>query len=410
MAGWLAGLAQAGGGLLLIGLVLWDIFQTVVLPRPAPTRVRIARNLVRLTWPLWRWRALQRTSSIDQEKLLGSYAPATVLILLITWFLLMVLGFGLLLYSLRDGLQPVSDFGSILYYAGTSLLTIGFGDITATHGLARLVSVVAGGLGLGILALGITYLFSLPESDSSGLVYLGSGPDLAAPEIRLTAVVQIGLGWVVVPNGEWTWRRELLGTNSALPTSTVFRLEARAGAPPSGIRLLESYGAKDLRPGLAAFFLEWEAWAAEVLDSHVAYPILPYFRSSHDNVSWVSALGAVLDASALVLTTIEDGPTGEATMVQRVGGHFVEDLSNFFGWRNEPMALVERSEFEAACERLKAAGWRIRDQDRAWQAFAGLRSEYAARLNDMALFWVTPPALWIGDRGAVRHLPQGGGT
>jgi hypothetical protein len=363
VSGWAAGLIQATSGLLLIGLVLWDIFQTVVLPRPTPTRVRIARNLVRLTWPLWRWRALQRTSSLDQEKLLGSYAPATVLILLITWIVVMVFGFGLLLYSLRDGLEPapVSDFGSVLYFAGTSLLTIGFGDITATHGLARLVSVVAGGLGLGILALGITYLFSLYGSFQ---------------------------------------RREIL----------VVRLEARAGAPPSGIRMLESYGAKDLRPGLAAFFLEWEAWAAEVLDSHVAYPMLPYFRSSHDNVSWVSALGAVLDASALVLTTIEDGPTGEATMVQRVGGHFVEDLSNFFGWRNVPMALVERSEFDAGCERLKAVGWRIRDQDRAWEAFVRLRSEYAARLNDMALYWVTPPALWIGDRGAVRHLPQSGST
>jgi len=92
-------------------------------------------------------------------------------------------------------------------------------------------------------------------------------------------------------------------------------------------------------------------------------------------------------------------------MVQRVGGHFVEDLSNFFGWRNVPMALVERSEFDAACDRLKAAGWQIRDQDRAWNAFVSLRSEYAARLNEMALFWVTPPALWIGDRGAVRHMP-----
>jgi hypothetical protein len=361
VSGWATGLTQATAGLLLIGLVLWDIFQTVVLPRPAPTQVRIARNLVRLTWPIWRWRALQRTSSMDQEKLLGSYAPATVLILLITWILVIVFGFGLLLYSLREGIEPVSDFGSVLYFAGTSVLTIGFGDITATHGLARLVSVVAGGLGLGILALGITYLFSLYGSFQ---------------------------------------RREIL----------VVRLEARAGAPPSGIRMLESYGAKDLRPGLAAFFLEWEAWAAEVLDSHVAYPMLPYFRSSHDNVSWVSALGAVLDASALVLTTIEDGPTGEATMVQRVGGHFVEDLSNFFGWRNVPMALVERSEFDAGCERLKAVGWRIRDQDRAWEAFVRLRSEYAARLNDMALYWVTPPALWIGDRGAVRHLPQSGST
>jgi len=361
VSGWAAGLIQAAGGVLLIGLVLWDVFQTVVLPRPTPTRVRIARNIVRLTWPVWRSRALQRTSSLDQEKLLGSYAPATVLILLITWFLVMVLGFALLLYSLREGIQPASDFGSILYYAGTSVLTIGFGDITATHGLARGVSVVAGGLGLGILALGITYLFSLYGSFQ---------------------------------------RREIL----------VVRLEARAGAPPSGIRLLESYGAKDLRSGLAAFFLEWEAWAAEVLDSHVAYPILPYFRSSHDNVSWVSSLGAVLDAASLVLTAVEDGPTGEATMVQRVGGHLVEDLSNFFGWRNVPMALVERSEFDMACDRLEAAGWKTRDQEAAWDAFVALRSGYAARLNEMALYWVTPPALWIGDRGAVRHLPAPGGS
>ena len=113
----------------------------------------------------------------------------------------------------------------------------------------------------------------------------------------------------------------------------------------------------------------------------------------------------VFASAALVLTTTEGGPTGEATMVQRVGGHFVEDLSNFFGWRNVPMALVERSEFDAACDRLEAAGWQIRDQDRAWNAFVSLRSEYAARLNEMALFWVTPPALWIGDRGAVRHMP-----
>jgi len=352
MSGWLAGLAQAAGGLLLIGLVLWDIFQTVVLPRPAPTRVRIARNLVRLTWPLWRWRALQRTSSIDQEKLLGSYAPATVLILLITWFLVMVLGFGLLLYSLRDGLQPVSDFGSILYYAGTSLLTIGFGDITATHGLARGVSVVAGGLGLGILALGITYLFSLYGSFQ---------------------------------------RREIL----------VVRLEARAGAPPSGIRLLESYGAKDLRAGLAAFFLEWEAWAAEVLDSHVAYPLLGFFRSSHDNLSWISALGTVLDAASLVLTTIRDVPRGEAKLFKRVGTHLVEDIYNVGFRLGEPTSL-DRSDYEAACARLAEAGYTLAPLADAWPAFEAARATYAVRLESMARYWATPATSWLGDPVALR--------
>jgi Ion channel len=351
---WAAGLAEAALGLFVIGLVLWDIFQTVVLPRPSPTRVRLARVLVRRTWPLWRWRALRRVTSVDQEKILGSYAPAAVLFVLMTWMALLVFGFGLLLYSLREGLLPIPDFGSAVYFAGTSVLTIGFGDITATHGLARAVSVIAGGLGLGVVALGITYLFSLYASFQ---------------------------------------RREIL----------VVRLEARAGAPPSGVALMESYGPPLVRPGLGLFLTEWEAWAAEVLDTHVAYPILPYFRSSHDNVSWVSALGAVLDAAALILTTVEDGPHGEAHMVQRVGGHFVEDLANFFGWPETPNPLVDRSEFDEARARLAAVGWHLLDADTSWERFVGVRSAYATRLNAMALYWVTPPSMWIGDRGAMRH-------
>jgi hypothetical protein len=353
---WLGGLALGVGGVLLIGLVLWDIFQTVVLPRPSSTRVRIARNMIRLSWPVWSWRAQRRSTSVDREKILGSYAPAIVLLVLVTWMVGMVIGFGLVLYSLREGISPTPDLGSALYFAGTSVLTIGFGDITATHGLARVVAVIAGGLGLGIVALGITYLFSLYGSFQ---------------------------------------RREIL----------VVRLEARAGTPPSGIALLESYGDPAMRPGLAPFFVEWEAWAAEVLDTHVAYPILPYFRSSHDDVSWVSALGAVLDAAALTLTTIEDGPSGEALMAQRVGNHFVEDLANFFGWPNTPLALVERAEFNAARDRLAAAGWLLTEAEGAWNAFVRLRSGYAFRLNQMALYWVTPPAEWIGDRGAIRHSP-----
>jgi len=348
-------------GVILLALGFWDVFETIVVPRPTPSRLRLTRHIVPRTWRLWRAIG-ERRQGVARDLFLGLYAPAAAVLLLATWILTLVLGYALVLYAIRDQLEPVpQDFGSVLYFAGTSLLTVGYGDMVPAGPLARFVSLAAAATGLGIVALVITFLFSLFGSYQ---------------------------------------RREIL----------VVQLQARAKAPPSAVTLLENYARLDLVAELPELFADWERWSAEVLDSHVAYPILPYFRSSHDNVSWVSALGAVLDASALVLTTIEDGPTGEATMVQRVGGHFVEDLSNFFGWRNEPMALVERSEFDAACERLKAAGWRIRDQDRAWQAFVGLRSEYAARLNDMALFWVTPPALWIGDRGVVRHLPSGGGT
>lgn len=359
MTGWAAGLGISAVGLALIGWTLWDIFQTVVLPRPAPSPFRISRLLTRIAWPSWRWRALRRATSVDRERILGSYAPAVVLGLLVGWMLAMILGFGLLMYALREGISPVPDIGSAIYFAGTSVVTLGFGDVAATHGLTRTLSVLAGGLGLGVLALGITYLFSLYASFQ---------------------------------------RREIL----------IVRLEARSGAPPSGVALLETYAAPELREGLAPFFSEWETWAAEVLDSHIAYPILPYFRSSHDDISWLSALGAVLDASALVLTLLPEGPRGEAMLVQRVGGHFVEDLANFFGWPHRDLTLVEPSEFEEARERLAAAGWEVDRLAGAWDAFAQLRSGYAARLNEMALYWVTPPSMWIGDRGAVRHAPVSG--
>lgn len=71
----------------------------------------------------------------------------------------------------------------------------------------------------------IAYLFSLSGSDESELVWSGESMDSAAPEVRLTEVTQVGPVWVVAPNGEWTWRRALLGTNSAQPDDTAFALD-----------------------------------------------------------------------------------------------------------------------------------------------------------------------------------------
>ena len=105
-------------------------------------------------------------------------------------------------------------------------------------------------------------------------------------------------------------------------------LQAAAGAPPSAVALLETYAQLGLVDRLPELFVDWQRWAVEVLDSHVAYPLLGYFRSSHDNLSWISALGTILDAASLVLTTIEGMPRGEAKLFKRVGTHLVEDIYN----------------------------------------------------------------------------------
>jgi hypothetical protein len=189
----------------------------------------------------------------------------------------------------------------------------------------------------------------------------------------------------------------------------VVTLQAAAGAPPSAVVLLETYAQLDLAAGLPALFADWEVWAAEVLDTHVAYPLLGFFRSSHDNLSWISALGTVLDAASLVLTTIQKVPRGEAELFRRVGAHLAEDITNL-GFRsgvgraqsNDMHSGLDRTAFEEACRRLAAAGYVLAPTDEAWPEFETARSGYAALLEGMAAYWATPANSWLGSEMVPR--------
>ncbi|OLC65342.1 MAG: hypothetical protein AUH76_02875 [Candidatus Rokubacteria bacterium 13_1_40CM_4_67_11] len=344
-------------GLVIVFAVLNDVFQSVVVPRPSPWGVfRLTRLVIRGSWRVWRNLGL-RAGPERRERMLGTFAPRVLIGLLLVWILGLVLGFGLMLYALRTQTHPpLENLLMAMYYAGTSLLTIGYGDIVAQSALARLVSITAAVAGLGLIALAISFIFSLYASFQ---------------------------------------RREVL----------VVTLDARAGAPPSGVSMLEAAAKFGMKDDLARIFLEWEKWAAEVLDSHMAYPLLAYFRSSHDNESWISALGAVLDAATIALTTVVDIPRGPASMMYAMGRHTVEDLGRYFHIPQDHMPGVERYEFDEARQRLAKAGYTLLAPDDSWAAFVRLRSEYAGPLNDMAKWFAAPPTQWIGDR-SFRRLTQ----
>jgi hypothetical protein len=194
----------------------------------------------------------------------------------------------------------------------------------------------------------------------------------------------------------------------------VVALQAVAGAPPSAVALLETYAQFDLVARLPELFANWELWAAEVLDSHVAYPLLGFFRSSHDNLSWISALGTVLDTASLVLTTIKGVPRGEAELAKRVGAHLVEDISNL-GFQGGRSSELDRAAFDAVYARLSEAGYRLEKANRAWQAFEAARATYAPRLEAMATYWATPAASWLAAGGPLNSPahpdePAGGAT
>jgi hypothetical protein len=340
-------------GLFLLALTFWDIFETVVVPRPTPGWFRIGRYVLRGSWRILRAIRDGRPGR-SYDRVLGLFAPAITIALLATWLAGLIVGYGLILYGLRDELQPVPpDLGTALYFSASSVLTLGYGDIVAVGMPARVMVVTAAIGGLGTVALVVTFLFSLYGSYQ---------------------------------------RREV----------QVVALGAAAGDPPSAVSLLETYAQLELVERLPDLFARWERWAVEVLDSHVAYPLLGFFRSSHDNLSWISALGTILDAASLVLTTITGVPRGDAKLVKRVGTHLVEDIYNIGFHAGEPTSL-DRSAFDAACDRLVEAGYALEARDEAWQAFEAARATYAPRLEAMATYWATPATQWLGDPVTLRQ-------
>jgi hypothetical protein len=350
-------------GVLLLALTLWDVFQTVVVPRPTPGRFRIARYVVRGSWDVLRILA-RRRSSPTRDQLFGLFGPFSAVLLLAVWIIALVFAYGLILFAVRDQVEPVpTNFATTVYFAATSLLTLGFGEIVAVGGVARFVVLLAAATGLGVVALVVTFLFSIYGSYQT---------------------------------------REL----------EVIRLQATAGAPPSAVKLLEAFATLQFKERLPAFFVVWQRWAAEVLDSHVAYPVLTYFRSSHDNLSWISALGTVLDAATLVLTTIRDVPRGDAELLRRIGSHLVEDISNL-GFHSGNPALLSREEFELVYSRLQAVGYDLEPIDEAWPRFQAARSNYDARLETMADYWEVESQSWLGSMEELRsvvHLVEASGS
>ena len=349
-------------GLFLIWVALRDVFQSVILPRAVDRRLRISAHLVRVLWKIWPSLAWKIKDDDRREDFLAMFAPFALVCILAAWVLTLMVAYGLLLYAVRDQLQPQPiGFWGAMYFAGTSLLTIGFGDITGRSGLARLLSLAAGASGLSVLAITTAFLFAV----------------FGAFQRREVFVVSVG---------------------------------SRSGSPPSGLGLLAIAAGKGIIDDLPALFMQAQQWTAEVMESHLAYPILAFFRSSHDYESWVGTLGTLLDAATLLLTSTEKTARGQAQIFYWLGRHLTHDFVRYFGLDTDQAVGIERTEFDQAYVRLSELGFEMRDSERSWKDFSELRIAYAGALSAMAGFWQIPPLQWVGDRSlfSVQHVRDQG--
>jgi hypothetical protein len=277
--------------------------------------------------------ATLRGSKKKRDSLLSYYGPLSLLLLLAFWAFTLVLGFGLLHYGLQDKLSGAlfaSDFGNALYLSGTTLFTLGLGDILPASPLGRFITVLEAGIGFGFLALVIGYLPVLYQAFS---------------------------------------RREV----------TISLLDARAGSPPTAYEMLRRQSGVQGMEALTELLHDWELWSADLMESHLSYPVLAYFRSQHDNQSWIASLTAILDVCSLSMVGLEGMCQYQARMTFAIARHALVDLSQVFGAPPDKDASINRLQPEALAalrKGLNASGFVLADGDGAAEELRRLQSLY----------------------------------
>ena len=337
----------------LIPVILWDAFQTIVLSRRVSRKFRPTRAFYRLLWTPWRAAAKRLPQGNRRENILMVFGPLSLLSLIALWALGLIVCFAALHWGLGSqitGPDGVSGFGVDLYMSGTTFFTLGLGDVTPGTTLARGLTVLESGMGFAFLALVIGYVPLISQAFS---------------------------------------RREV----------SISMLDARAGSPPTAAQLLRRHfrDGDDLRELLR----DWERWSAELLESHVSFPVLSYFRSQHDNQSWVAALTTILDVCAIVVARIEDRPVPTARLTFAMARHAVVDLCAVFRLKPTPPPAdrLPPSEEKQLVSFLAAVDVRLRADEASVAKLRAMRATYEPYVQALSSFLIMPLPAWVPRQG-----------
>ena len=346
-------------GIAIILIILWDAFETIILPRRVTRRLRLTSLFYGTIWMICSRMVRTMHNRKRRDKLLGMFGPLSLLMLLGLWAAGLILGYAIILWALQMPLNlHVSHpgFGTYFYLSGVTFSTLGFGDVVPATGWGRLLVVLEAGNGFGLLAIVIGYLPVLYQAFS---------------------------------------RREV---NIAL-------LDARAGSPSSAAEMLRRHAESGTLDDMGPMLHEWEHWSAELLESHLSYPVLCYFRSQHDNQSWLGSLTTILDTCALVMIGVKDVSSWQAKLTFAMARHAVVDLAQIF--RTAPkkqqvdgtrLSLVD---FERIREILATNNAHLSEGSQAFTRLAELRAmyePYVCALSEMLLMPLPP---WIVGEDAI---------
>jgi hypothetical protein len=340
-------------GIALILIILWEAFETIILPGRVSIRFRLTREFYIGAWAFYVFLAKRIRRRQTREEYLSLFGPLFLIVLLVLWAVGLVCGYATVQWALRMKLNAPEasvSFGTYLYLSGTTFLTLGYGDVTPLTSLGRAIEVLEAGTGFGLLAVVIGYLPVLYQSYS-------------AREANITL------------------------------------LDARAGSPSSAAELLRRHNAASNLDDLKPLLLEWERWSAALLESHLSYPVLCYFRSMHSHQSWLAALTTVLDTCALVMVGVDRTSDWQARLTFAMARHAVVDIATIF--RTAPKAVdccgarLPPEDLARLREIFATNGVNLREGAEAEQHLLSLRTMYEPYVVALSEFLMMPLPPWI---------------
>lgn len=330
-------------GIIILLIVLWDGFEVIVLPRRVTRRLRLARLYYLSTWVSWSWLARRVHSGRRRERFLSIFGPLSLVFLIVVWASALIVAFALVHWAAGP---PDITFRQSLFLSGANFFTLGMG-IPQTS-LARVVVVLEGGTGFGFLALVIGYLPVMYQSFA---------------------------------------RRE----------TNILLLDARAGSPPTAAELFRRYAAGHGLAAVDELLREWEIWSADLLETYISYPVLAYFRSQHDNQSWLAALTTILDVCAVVIAGIDGLAPWQARLTFAMARHTVVDLAQIVNAPPRPpvpdrLPAELLREFKAG---LAAAGIGLTNAAEFDAKLGQARRLYEPYVFALAQRFILSPATWM---------------
>ncbi len=338
-------------GFVVLFVVLWDAFETIILPRRVTRKFRLTRLFYRSTWRPWRAFSLLLRGAKRRHLFLSYYGPLSLLFLLIVWAAGLIAGFALLHWADGSAFQTAKGRVSLLtdlYLSGSTFFSLGLGGVAPRSAFASALVVVEAGIGFGFLAMVISYLPVIYQAFS---------------------------------------RREI----------TISLLDARAGSPPTAAELLRRLRQDHRMEALRQLLEEWERWSAELLESHLSYPMLAHFRSQHDNQSWLGCLTTILDTTALLIADLENPDWGQAKLTFAISRYVAVNLAQMFAIL--PLKPTEgrlsASELAQLRIQLASVGLPLREDSAVDERLTRLRQMYEPHILALSTYLSLTLPPWL---------------